>query len=179
MKKIPIEFNNHAFENAQKRFEQKTNIQKGIGVELKKLLHTDPEGNGFDFGDAVNQFYALLEQQKKEVNTLNVSGEKLADLLGMNVRPLEELQNQFLKVKDAEKPQVENFTTYAETETEIQRFNDCIEAIKGINKIAPYIAELKGSFLQYPFLQSFNPLLVWNNETLKFNPNPAFVKNQL
>jgi hypothetical protein len=179
MKKIPIEFNEQGFENAQKRFEQKTNIQKGIGVELKKLLHTDPEGNGFDFGDAVNQFYALLEHQKKEVNTLNVSGEKLADLLGMNVRPLAELQNQFLKVKDAQQPQVEKFTTYAETEIEIQRFNDCIEAIKGINKIAPYITKSRGIFLQYPFLKCFSPLLVWNSKTLKFNPNPAFVKNRM
>jgi hypothetical protein len=179
MKKIPIDFAKERFENAQKLFEQKTKIQKGIGDQLRKLLNTDPEGIEINFGDALNQFHALLEHQKKEVNTLNVSGEKLADLLGLNTNELVNLQQQFLKVKDAQQPKVENFTTYAETEIEIEKHNACIEAIKGINAIKIYITESRGGFLQYPFLKAFSPLLSWNPETLKFIPNPYFIKNRL
>jgi hypothetical protein len=113
------------------------------------------------------------------VNTLNVSGEKLADLLGLNTNELVNLQQQFLKVKDAQQPKVENFTTYAETEIEIEKHNACIEAIKGINAIKIYITESRGGFLQYPFLKAFTPLLSWNPETLKFIPNPYFIKNRL
>jgi hypothetical protein len=65
MKKIPIDFAKERFENAQKLFEQKTKTQKGIGDQLRKLLNTDPEGIEINFGDALNQFHALLEHQKK------------------------------------------------------------------------------------------------------------------
>lgn len=177
MKKIPIYFNKSAFDNATEIFKQKTHIIKQMHLEFKKLLKTD-ENLVIDYTDAKQDFLNKLFEQKKEVNSLNVSAEKLADLLNLDTTHLEELQNEFRSVILSSEPSKDDFTTFAETDDEIEKFKLCAEIIKTAITAHETIKKLRPADMRN-YLLPFAPLLIWNADESKLMPSPAFIKNSI
>jgi hypothetical protein len=129
MKKIPLHFNKEAFDLTQDLFEEKQNLIKQIKIEMRRLLQTDEKN--IDYSRAKQFFLDKLAEQKKEVNPMNVSPEKLAYLFDMNLSVLESLEKDFEKVAAVVEPSIESFTSYAETDDEISKY----KLLKLISKI--------------------------------------------
>ena len=174
MKKIPLHFNKEAFDLTQELFEEKKNLIKQINIEMKRLLQTDEKN--IDYSRAKQFFLDKLAEQKKEVNTMNVSPEKLADLFDMDSSVLESLEKNFEKVAEVVDPSIEAFTTYAETDDEITKHKLCADVIKLIGESQVYIQKIKPTNPR-DFLAAFSPMLVWNINDEKLIPNPAFIKS--
>ncbi len=174
MKKIPLHFNKESFDLTQELFDEKQNLIKQIKAEMRRLLQTDEKN--IDYSNAKQFFLDKLSEQKKEVNTMNVSPEKLAELFDMNLSVLESLERDFDRVAAIAEPKVDDFTTYAETEDEIAKYKLCTDVIKLIGESQSYILKIKPTNPR-DFLAAFAPLLIWSITEEKLIPNPAFIKN--
>lgn len=173
-KRIPINFRKEQYEARLQNFNQRISLQKLILNEIKKLTGADPIE--VEFSEAVKSFYKILEVQKSDVNSLGLSGEKLSDLLGIDLRNLGELENEYKKVQLAELPSIEEFTTYAETPIEIQKYTDCIALIKAIQTAKLHLDGI-GSFNYFKIYKAFLPMINWDSRLQKFEPNNQFIKN--
>jgi hypothetical protein len=174
MKKIPLHFNKESFDLNQELFIEKQNLIKQIKIEMKRLLQTDEKN--IDYSSAKQFFLEKLAEQKKEVNTMNVSPEKLASLFDMDLTILESLENNFKKVAEVVEPSIESFTTYAETDVEITKYKLCADVIKLIGESQEYIQKIKPTNPR-DFLAAFSPMLYWSINDEKLIPHPAFIKN--
>ena len=174
MKKIPLHFNKEAFDLTQDLFEEKQNLIKQIKIEMRRLLQTDEKN--IDYSRAKQFFLDKLAEQKKEVNPMNVSPEKLAYLFDMNLSVLESLEKDFEKVAAVVEPSIESFTSYAETDNEIAKYKLCEDVIKFISESQSYIKKIKATNPR-DFLAAFSPMLIWSINDEKLIPNPAFIKN--
>ena len=171
MKKIPLEFRKKEYDLKLQSYEQKNNLRKLIGKEISQLLGIDPSDD-FEYFNTVKCFFSLLEQQKKEVNSLNLVGEKLAELLQIDVTKLKELQSEYIKVQFAVLPSIEEHTIFAISETEIAKYLECIALIKAIANSKNHL----GNYNQFKILRAFLPLLSFDDKTQSFVPNVEFIK---
>ena len=174
MKKIPLIFDKENFTKSQELFEEQQNLIKQINAEMKRLLLTDEKN--IDYSNAKHFFLEKLAAQKKEVNTMNVSPEKLADLFDINLTTLESLERDFDRVAEVVEPTTEAFTTYAESNDEIAKYKLCNDVIKLIYDSQEYILKIKPSNPR-DFLAAFSPMLFWDYNIEKLIPHPAFIKN--
>lgn len=175
MKKIPIYFNKSAFDNATEIFQQKTSIIKQINSEFKKLLKTD-DTLIIDYSDLKKDFLSKLTEQKKEVNSLNLSGDKLAELLNLDTTHLDQLQTEIRSVILSSEPSKDNFTTFAETDAEIEKFKLCAEIIKTAITAHETIKKLRPADMRN-YLLPFAPLIMWDPNESKLMPSHTFIKN--
>ena len=130
MKKIPLEFRKLQYDLKMATYKNRLELEKSVIKEVRLLSGDWPID--FDFTNILSSFFGLLEVQKKKQNSLGLSGEKLAELLAINTENLKALQSQYEATNGAVEPKVEDFTIYAETETEIAKYNDCITLLKAI-----------------------------------------------
>jgi hypothetical protein len=175
MKKIPIEFRKSGYDLKMKAFNNKSYLKKLISKEITQLIGIDP-ADGFNYSNTVKEFFSLLEQQKKEVNSLGLVGEKLAELLQIDVTKLKELQSEYIKVSYAILPSIEEFTLYAETEKEITKYNDCIALIKAIQTAKIHL-DVLGDYNHFKIYKAFIPMLTFDGELQKIVPNNEFIKS--
>lgn len=173
MKKIPLHFRKESYDLKLQSYQRKLQLQKEIENEFKKTIEAPTT---IEYCDSLNCFYKMLEIQKKEQNSLGLTGEKLSELLSIDTSNIKQLQSEFIKLAMVENPSVEDFTTYAETTEEIEKYNMCIGLIKGIN-VAKNELQNIGTFNHFKIFKAFAPLLVWDSEELKFIPNNVFIKN--
>jgi hypothetical protein len=173
MKKIPLEFRKKEYDLKLQSYEQKNNLRKLIGKEISQLLGIDPSDD-FEYFNTVKCFFSLLEQQKKEVNSLGLVGEKLAELLQINITKLKELQSEYIKVQFAVLPSIEEFTRYAITESQITKHNDLITLTKSIHTIKPHLEDL-GAYNHTKIVRAFLPMLSFDDSTQKIVPNNEFI----
>lgn len=174
-KRIPIYFDTIRFEKLNELFWTKVGLQKKIEQEFKKLL-AKPDMSNIDYSNALDEFYKQLEFEKKEQNTLSLPGDKLADLLAINTTNIASLQVEHAKVKDAVEPIAENFTIYALTTEELNKYAVCIEVIKALNSAKPHI---NNYYNHVTINRMFNPLIYWDAKALQYIPNHNFIKNNM
>ncbi len=174
MKKIPLQFNSDDYANAIIFHDEKIALQKQLTNEVKKQLGATP--GEFNFEDAENEFYFQLELQKKEVNSLGLAGNKLAEVLSLSVDEIVRLQVQLKEYSHVTLPTVEAFTIYAETEGEIAKYNSCINVIKSIETVKDFLKKIKGTYYFNDLIVGFRPLLTWSVGNQKFEPNVQFIK---
>ncbi len=173
MKKIPLDFRKKEYDLKLQSYEQRNNLRKLIGKEISQLLGIEPTDD-FDYSNTIKCFFSLLEQQKKAVNSLNLVGEKLAELLQIDLTKLKEFQTNYIKVQFAVLPSIEEFTRYAITEIEIARHSDCIALIKVIQPAKMHLDEY-GSFNHTKIVRAFLPMLSFDDSTQKIVPNNEFI----
>jgi hypothetical protein len=172
-KRIPIHFDNVKFDKLNELYWTKVGLQKKIEQEFKKLL-AKPDMSSIDYSNALDEFYKQLELEKKEQNTLLLTGDKLAQLLSIDTNNIARLQVDHAKVKDAVQPNAEDHTTYAQTSEELQRHAVCIEVIKALVSAKPYTSNY------YNFVMTnrmFNPLISWDANAMQYVPNYLFIKD--
>jgi hypothetical protein len=90
---IPIYFDEQSYNQHVKQFQSMLETKKQMVKEFKKLLNSQLEPTNYE--NIVDEFYLCLELQKKEVNTMNLKGNKLASLLDINVSNLLTLQSNY------------------------------------------------------------------------------------
>ena len=156
-KRIPINFRKELYDSRVNDFNNRIALQKLITNEIKKLTGADPIE--IEFSEAIKSFYKILEVQKAEVNTLGLTGEKLSELLSIDLSNLNELQREYLKVRFAEVPSIEAFTTYADTPEEIEKYEACQILIKAI-EVAKIHLDKIGNFNQYKIKKALLPMFV-------------------
>jgi threonine synthase len=173
IKPIAIYFAEQEYKNHLKQFEAKKEIEKQIVKEFKKLLNSQLEP--IDFENVIDEFYTCLELQKKEVNTMNLKGNKLASLLDIDVNRLLALQSQY-NLLIVDEPKAEYYTTYATKPEEIERYNVAMDVIKTINKAKAYTSNF-GNLTAT--LQAFSPMLNFSHLEQNYTPNIQFILNTL
>jgi len=169
----PIYFNEQAYNEHLKQFQSMIDTKKQMIKEFKKLLNSQLEPINFE--NIVDEFYSCLELQKKEVNTMNLKGNKLASLLDINISNLLALQSNYNRYS-VDEPRIEIYTTYAETPEELEKYNSCLDVIKAIDKAKIYTSPI-GNLNN--ILQAFNPMIGYNHAIQSFVPNVGFIKNNL
>jgi ABC-type lipoprotein release transport system permease subunit len=145
-----------------------------LTAEVKKQLGTSPAD--FDFTEAEQEFYKQLEEQKKEANSLCLSGSKLAEVLSLSVDEIKRLQAKVTELKHVVLPTIEDFTVYAETDAEIKKYNECINVIKAIKTVKDVLKKIKGDYYFNDLIVAYRPLLTWNLTTNHFEPNVQYIK---
>jgi len=151
----------------------KVGLQKKIEQEFKKLL-AKPDMADIDYSNALDEFYKQLELEKKEQNTLHLTGDKLAQLLSIDTTNIASLQSEYKKVKDAVQPNADDHTTYAETSEELHRHAVCIEVIKALVSAKPFTNHY---YNHVTINRMFNPLISWDSSAMQYVPNYLFIKD--
>jgi hypothetical protein len=168
-KKIALQFNKKQYDLKMATYKSRLELEKSIIKEISLLTGEWPID--FDFTNVLTAFYGLLEIQKKKQNSLGLSGEKLSELLGINTANLKALQLQFEGTNGAEEPNVEDHTIFAETETEIAKYNDCINLIKALKSAEKHIV-----YNHHKIYMALKPMLsVGDNYSLV--PDIQFIKS--
>jgi hypothetical protein len=175
-KRIPISFRKELYEAKLNNFNTRMDLQKLIKNELKKLLGSEPID--IECSEALKSFYLNLERVKSEVNTLGLKGDRLADLLGIDLTNLKDLEREYRKVQLCEVPSVEAFTTYAETPDELEKWDACQLLIKAF-EVAKIHIDKQGAFNHYKVRNALLPMLIFNDHLQKFEPSNVFIKNDL
>ena len=173
MKKIPLHFRKESYDLKLQSYQRKLQLQKEIEIEIKKTIEAPTT---IDYLDSLNCFYKMLEIQKESQNSLGLTGEKLSELLSIDTSKINQLQSEYTKLAMLENPSVDDFTTFAETPEEIQKYNDCIDLIKAIQTAKTYLDE-RGSFNYFKIYMAFLPMINWDSRLQKFEPNNQFIKN--
>ena len=170
MKKIPLQFLKKQYDLKMTTYKNRLEIEKKIIKEISFLLGEWPID--FDFTNVLTSFYGLLEIQKTKQNSLNLSGEKLAELLSINTANLKSLQLQYEATDGAEEPNVEDYTIFAQTELEIQKYNDCVNLIKAIKSAEKHIV-----YNHHKIYMALKPMLsIGDNYSLV--PDIEFIKSK-
>ena len=172
-KRIPIHFDKVKFDKLNELYWTKVGLQKKIEQEFKKLL-AKPDMADIDYSNALDEFYKQLEFEKKEQNTLDLPGDKLAQLLSIDTTNITSLQSEYKKVKDAVQPSAEDLTTYDQTSEELQRHAVCIEVIKALVSAKPFT---NNYYNHVTINRMFNPLILWDANAMQYIPNHIFIKN--
>lgn len=170
-KPIAIYFAEQEYKNHLKQYEAKKELEKQIVKEFRKLLNSQLEPLNYE--NVIDEFYTCLELQKKEVNTMNLKGNKLASLLDIDVNRLLTLQSQYNLII-VDEPKEENYTTYATKPEEIERYNVAMDVVKTINKAKPYTSSI-GNLTAT--LQAFAPMLNFSHLEQNYTPNIQFILN--
>ena len=169
-KRVPLEFRKLQYDLKMATYKNRLELEKSIIKEVRLLSGDWPID--FDFTNILSSFFGLLEVQKKKQNSLNLSGEKLAELLAINTENLKALQIQYEAINGAVEPNVEDFTIYAETETEIARYNDCITLLKAIQSSKNHF----DNYNAFKIFRVLQPILsIDDNQTIV--PNIQFIKS--
>jgi len=145
------------------------NINKVFNKYLPKFKIQDTF-----FDDAIENFYkALLNKYKKE-NTLNLKGEKLAELLEIDVSNLIRFNSVYLKLKYVSSPSIDTFTEYAETDEELSRLAACEKLIDVIKEI-----EDAAGVKAYPFdvVKAFRRILTFDVRKNTYAPSYQYIKD--
>jgi len=170
MKKIPLEFRQSQYDIKMTTYKKRLELEKSIIKEISLLTGEWPID--FDFTNVLSSFFGLLEVQKKKQNSLGMSGEKLAELLAINTENLKALQSQYEATNGAVEPNIEDFTIYAETETEIARYNDSVMLIKSIEASKKYII-----YNHHKIFMALKPMICVG-ENQKLVPDIQFIKSK-
>jgi len=172
-KRIPIHFDTIRFEKLSESYAAKIDLQKKLNAEFKKLL-ANPDLESINYSSALDEFHKQLEIEKKEQNTLDLPGDKLAELLSIDLTAIRVFQSRYINVKDAIQPKADDFTTYAESPDELKRHAVCIEVIKALNSAKPFTEHF---YNNVTLTRMFNPLILWDSNSLQYTPNYIFIKN--
>jgi hypothetical protein len=172
-KRIPIYFDSIRFDKLSESYATKIDLEKKLNAEFKKLL-TNPDLESLDYSSALDEFHKQLELGKKNQNTLELPGDKLAELLSIDLTAIRVFQARYINVKDAIQPKVDDFTEYAESPDELKRHAVCIEVIKALNSAKPFTEHF---YNNVTLTRMFNPLILWDSNSLQYIPNYIFIKN--
>jgi len=173
MKKEKIGFKEIEYNEALYKYESKKFLKEKIVKELKAL------NNNFDFKDCANvieELYVHLETKLKNSNPLKLKGQKLAELMELDVTQLETSIKNYLRT-DSEnpiKPIVDDFVVYADTDGELQKYNDCIDFINALKKFDKYLIP----FSRKQDFVAFTPFVNFNVNMNDFEINHTWIKTQ-
>lgn len=114
--------------------EQKKELEKVITKKAKDLLGNYKFKPSDLFPNPSTSIFKLIKRAYKDQNPIGLSGEKLAELKEINVNTL--INNEvyeYAKYVNATKPDMDDYSIYAETDSEIEKLENCEKFIKAFD----------------------------------------------
>jgi len=177
LKKIPLAFNEKRYNDDVKLYENKLSLEAKIDLEVNKLLHS--EGIVIENKTkAVEEFYNIFHELNKHRNPMELTGQRLTELHGLECINLDVMEKNYKTLAEVTEPKTEDYTVWAETETEIARFELATNLIESIFKLKPFFIKRIGRVPLFEIRKSFNGILDINDDLQILVPNINFVKNE-
>lgn len=177
METIILKFHDREFDFATEMYNEKIALIDTIKAVAKTELDLTIEVS--DSSSLNQNIFKAVEQKYKSQNLLNLTGEKLVDLMQIDLKPINDaarLLSSYDAVDLLNKPTKEQFTVSVDTDKELERYNLCLETLKcidGIKAVYNYELPLSG------FVTGFRGILTYNLYTEKLEPCIGFVKEKL
>jgi hypothetical protein len=173
-KKIILQFDQREFEHAKAMFKEKDALITAIQLVAKNELDLTIEVT--DSLTLKENIYLAVETRYKKQNTLNLAGEKLVELMQINLKPIYDA-GRLLKGYDLVNlqhvPSKEDFSISVDNERENERYNVAIQAIEVIKKSRTLTNDQRHL---NNYLLAFGSVLRLNLSTNELEPLPSFVK---
>jgi hypothetical protein len=163
MTKILIDFNQEGYETAQNKFHDKENAFLKIGLIAENLGLTIQPGE-VDFKEGIKK--AILEKYKKQ-NTLNLSSEKLIQLLEIDLTEFNTNVDTYEKLKIFQEPNKEKYSYYITDEIQVNRWtiaNEIKAVFEKATTVAPFIKP-------QALIGHLYPMFTFSNGALRINTN--------
>jgi hypothetical protein len=173
IKKKVISINQQSFNIDLKRYETKKDLENKIKIEVETLVPKAKLTKDF-YSDIMNNFYKIVEYSVKDKNLMEIKGLKLVTLLEIDFSNLYAMSEKYQKVKSTTKPNINAFTTYAETEEEINRLSLCEKVINHLKEIT----EIGHSVYPVNIKQAYNGMLNFDVRNGSIVPNAHWIKNE-
>lgn len=171
---IILNFEKQAFEYATEMYNEKIALIDNIKAVAKKELDLNIDVS--DSESLKQNIFKAVEKKYKEQNTLNLSGEKLVELMQIDLKPINDA-SRLLKAYDLidanVKPTKEMFTTYVNNDKEKERYNHAKNLIDMIIQSRLYTNDNRA---MNNYLIVFGSVLSINAEQNELKPLISFVK---
>ena len=128
-----IKFNANEFRLKLEKYQAKEKAEKQIKEFFKDEKAPPPELNA----NIVEQFLQHLEQLPS--NTMQLTGQKVAELKGININYLNQLVKQWELVKHLQQPNEDDYCIFTENEEENERlaiYNEFVKSYIQLKKVA-------------------------------------------
>ena len=125
MKKIEVHFNKNQYSKDSLQFNKKLSIAQLINDEVRRLSKSDADLKLNFLESPLSSFFDLMAVATP--NPMNLSGEKLVELQELDISQLKKLCNEWETVKDLKKPKKSDYTIYAQTKEQINKYNKAQE----------------------------------------------------
>jgi leucyl aminopeptidase len=175
MDKIILSFDKDAFEYARAMHSEKLACINVIEAVAKKELDLT-----IDVTDSVtlkDKIYKAVENKYKKENLLNLSGEKLVELMQLDLKPIFEVARIFHNydaVDKNNKPTKEQFTLTVDNDADQERYNHALKVIELINETRKLTNDVR-HFNSY--VSPFGKIIKLNSSYDALEPLPSFVKS--
>lgn len=173
-KKIILQFDQREFEHAKAMFKEKDALIKAIQLVAKNELDLTIEVT--DSVSLNENIYKAVETRYKKQNTLNLAGEKLVELMQINLDPIYNTARRLSSydlVNLQQIPSEKDFSISVDNERENERYNVAIQAIEIIKKSRTLTNDQRHL---NNYLLAFGSVLRLNLDTSELEPLPSFVK---
>tara|TARA_B100001057_G_scaffold99825_1_gene96802 strand:+ start:439 stop:978 length:540 start_codon:yes stop_codon:yes gene_type:complete len=129
-----VAFHKDTFEMYMGKWEKKKELEKVITEKAKDLLGDYKFKPSDLFPNPSVSIFKLIEKAYKDRNPMGLSGVKLAELKEINVNTLINNEvHEYAKYVNATKPHIDDYSIYAENDSEIERLDNCDKFIKAFN----------------------------------------------
>jgi hypothetical protein len=175
MDKITLSFDKDAFEYAEAMHTEKLACINAIEAVAKKELDLTIEVT--DSITLKDKIYKAVETKFKKENLLKLTGEKLVELMQLDLKPIFEVARIFHNYDAVEKdntPTKENYTLTVDNDAELERYNHALKVIELINetrKLTNDVSHIKN------YLLPFYRIIKLNSTFEGLEPLPSFVKS--
>ena len=126
-----VAFHKDTFEMYMDKYKKKKELEKVI-IEKAKSILGDYKFKPSDlFPNPSVSIFKLIKRAYKDQNPMGLSGEKLAELKEINVNTLINNEvHEYAKYVNATRPNMDDYSIYAETDSEVEKLENCEKFIK-------------------------------------------------
>lgn len=174
MKKIVLNFDKTGFEFAQAMFNEKNALIDAIKLTAKNELDLTIEVT--DSISLKENIYKAVETKYKKQNTLNLTGEKLIELMQIDLDPIyntARLLESYNITDEKKEPTKEMFTISVDNDKEMERYNHALKVIDIIKESQILTNDNRQIGV---FVLPFGNIIKYNLEFNDLEPLPLFVK---
>ena len=135
-----ISTNRSEYDRAKREYKANERIKEDIRSQVYGITSVEVPAKFFKKRSAMPKtFYKLVEAKYEDKNPLNLDGDKLCEMLKINITTLFAM---FKSVQQIDEPNLQDFQKFAESDEEMKRLHETrqlIEAIEGTGvKLQPF-----------------------------------------
>ena len=169
--KKEIYIDSEGFNRKQADYNRKKQIEQNLRFLVKKI--TKQTTSAEFFKDIPANFYKAVEKGFEKSNPMKLKGQKLVMLLDIDTSEIFNLDRQYQSVRKAIEPSLTEFTVYAETQEQLNKYNACKEFIDAYKNLEPHIK-------LYPMnmIQGTSSAVKWNTRKNELEVNHRWIKGE-
>jgi hypothetical protein len=167
-----VYFDERAYNDEREKFDTYLIAQENVRSEVNNICGTID----IDWDDPMQSVKDYVLKQYEEKDVFGLSFHKLADLLEIDLKPLNESIVEFQNCQVILEPQREDFTQYAKTKEHKERLRLSMGLIRQMETIKE---NGWGHVYGHTFAKSFTVPPIWMNQSMEWRVNPRFVFNDV